>query len=125
MAKRTDIKRDRPVTPGRKRRRRKPRQEPVLETLYDRVTGQTQEVAIHHAAARPVRCQLTVALRPDQRATLEELKDTIASTTGATLPAAAFIRGILDAVADARLKLTGCQTEADVKATVLARLTRR
>ena len=105
--------------------KRKRRQAPVIETLYDRVTGRTQEVAVHYAAARPPRCQLCVTLRPDQRATLEELKDTLATRTGAALSAAAIIRGVLDAVAHARLDLTGCHTEADIKATVLARLTRR
>ncbi len=100
--------------------KKKLRKGTVIETLYDRVTGRTQEVEIHYAPVRPARCQLTVTLRPDQRAALEVLRDTIARRTRATLPAAAIIRGALDAVLDARLNLTGCQTEADVKATVLA-----
>ena len=59
------------------------------------------------------------------RPSLFDLRDRIAGASGATVPVAALIRGVLDAVADARLDLSRCGSEADIKAAVLARLRRR
>ena len=97
----------------------------MTETLYDRVTGRTVEVVIHPPEVQPALVPVTVNLRKDQRRRLAALKSEISRTGGVTMPAAAVIRGVLDAVAAADLNLGQCRTEADIKAAVLARLTRR
>jgi hypothetical protein len=108
---------------GQKARRRPPEQQPVREVLYDRVTGRSQEVIILPAAPTPSR--LTLTLRTDQRARLDQSARKIARTTGRRVSVAAIIRGALDAIMGADLDLAGCRNEADIRAAVSARLVRR
>ena len=96
---------------------------PVTEVLYNRVTGQSQEVVVRPAAPTPSR--LTLTLRADQRSRLDRSARKIARTTGRRVSLAAIIRGALDAIMGADLDLSGCRNEADVKAAVSARLARR
>ena len=59
------------------------RPQPVREVLYDRVTGRTQQVEILPTASRP--STVTVRLRTDQRARLDQEARKIARTTGQAL----------------------------------------
>ena len=104
-------------------RRRTPEQQPVSEVLYDRVTGRSRDVLIFPAAPTPSR--MTVRLRTDQRARLDQAARKIARTTGEAVSVTAIIRGALDALMTADLDLAGCRSEADIKSAVLARHARR
>ena len=97
----------------------------MKEILYERVTGRSQEVVIRPAEPMPAQTRMTIRLRPDQRAWLDDLSSDMARTTGTRVAPAAIIRAVLDGVADARLALSGCRSEADVRAAVVGRLRRR
>lgn len=103
-----------------RRTRRTPQRKPVSEVLYDRVTGRSQEVII----LPPVSSRMTLRLRPDQRARLDQASRKITRTAGETVSTAAIVRGLLDALMSADLDLSGYRSEADIKAAVLARLAR-
>ena len=81
-----------------------------------------QPVAPDVVRAAPDYIKTTLILRPDQRTRLDQLGVAIRASTRATVSTAAIIRGLLDAVDEAKIDLTQCRTEADVKAIVLAQL---
>lgn len=104
-------------------RRRTPQKSPVTEVLYDRVTGRTEEATILPAEPPPSR--MTIRLRTDQRARLDQVARKLARTAGESVSVAAVVRGVLDALMSVDLDLAGCRNEADIKAAVLARLAHR
>jgi hypothetical protein len=55
---------------------------------------------------------------------LDRLADNIRAHSGATISRAQLIRALVDAVSDADVDLTASRSEADLKATILARLGR-
>jgi hypothetical protein len=69
--------------------------------------------------------KVTVVLFNRQILFLDTLAASIHAQSGATISRAQLIRALVDAVADAHVDLTAALSEADLKATVLARLTRQ
>jgi hypothetical protein len=68
--------------------------------------------------------KVTVVLFDRQIGFLDRLAANIREKSGATISRAQLIRSLLDAVSDADIDLTASTSEADLKATVLARLGR-
>lgn len=68
--------------------------------------------------------KVTVVLFNRQIVFLDRLAASIRAQNGAAISRAQLIRALLDAVADADLDLTASTSEADLKATLLARLGR-
>jgi hypothetical protein len=68
--------------------------------------------------------KVTVVLFNRQIVFLDRLAANIRAQSGAAISRAQLIRALLDAVADADVDLTASTSEADLKATLLARLGR-
>jgi hypothetical protein len=68
--------------------------------------------------------KVTVVLFNRQIVFLDRLAANIRAQSGAAISRAQLIRALLDAVADADIDLTSSMSEADLKATILARLGR-
>src|SRR5215213_80624 len=68
--------------------------------------------------------KVTVVLFNRQIVFLDRLAANIRAQSGAAISRAQLIRALLDAVADADIDLTSSMSEADLKATLLARLGR-
>jgi hypothetical protein len=68
--------------------------------------------------------KVTVVLFNRQIVFLDRLAANIRAQSGAAISRAQLIRALLDAVADADIDLTTSTSEADLKATILARLGR-
>jgi hypothetical protein len=68
--------------------------------------------------------KVTVVLFNRQIVFLDRLAASIRAQSGAAISRAQLIRALLDAVADADIDLTESTSEADLKATILARLGR-
>lgn len=68
--------------------------------------------------------KVTVVLFNRQIVFLDRLAASIRAHSGVAISRAQLIRGVLDAVADADIDLTAAMSEADLKATMLARLGR-
>ena len=68
--------------------------------------------------------KVTVVLFNRQIVFLDRLAANIRAQSGAAISRAQLIRALLDAVADADIDLTSSTSEADLKATILARLGR-
>ena len=68
--------------------------------------------------------KVTVVLFNRQIVFLDRLAANIRAQSGAAISRAQLIRALLDAVADAEIDLTLATSEADLKATILARLGR-
>src|SRR3954447_19664536 len=68
--------------------------------------------------------KVTVVLFNRQIVFLDRLAANIRAQSGAAISRAQLIRALLDAVADADVDLTSSKSEADLKATLLARLGR-
>ncbi|HEX9368446.1 MAG TPA: hypothetical protein VF921_17575 [Vicinamibacterales bacterium] len=68
--------------------------------------------------------KVTVVLFNRQIVFLDRLAANIRAQSGAAISRAQLIRALLDAVADADVDLTAATSEADLKATILARLGR-
>lgn len=68
--------------------------------------------------------KVTVVLFDRQIGFLDRLAENIREKSGATISRAQLIRSLLDAVSAADIDLTASTSEADLKATVLARLGR-
>ena len=68
--------------------------------------------------------KVTVVLFNRQIVFLDRLATNIRSQSGVAISRAQLIRGLLDGVADGDLDLTAARSEADLKATLLARLGR-
>jgi hypothetical protein len=68
--------------------------------------------------------KVTVVLFNRQIVLLDRLAANIRAKSGAAMSRAQLIRGLLDAVDDADIDLTSATSEADLKATLLARLGR-
>lgn len=68
--------------------------------------------------------KVTVVLFNRQIVFLDRLAANIRAQNGAAISRAQLIRALLDAVTDADLDLTSARSEADLKATLLARLGR-
>jgi hypothetical protein len=68
--------------------------------------------------------KVTVVLFNRQIVFLDRLAANIRAQSGAAISRAQLIRALLDAVADADVDLTSAMSEADLKATILARLGR-
>jgi len=68
--------------------------------------------------------KVTVVLFNRQIVFLDRLAANIRAQSGAAISRAQLIRALLDAVADAAVDLTSATSEADLKATLLARLGR-
>jgi len=68
--------------------------------------------------------KVTVVLFNRQIVFLDRLAANIRAQSGAAISRAQLIRALLDAVADADVDLTSSMSEADLKATLLARLGR-
>ena len=68
--------------------------------------------------------KVTVVLFNRQIVFLDRLAANIRAQSGAAISRAQLIRALLDAVAEADIDLTAATSEADLKATVLARLGR-
>ena len=98
------------------------RSRPRREVLYDRVTGRVQEVVILPGTSAPPSHRITLRLRPEQPARLDEVSRQIDRATDCTLPAAAIIRGVLDGVLNADVSLSECRSEADISSAIVARL---
>lgn len=108
----------------RRARTKTKRNQPVREVLYDRVTGRTEEVVILPAPSAPSSYRMTLRLRLEQRARLDDVSRRIDRATDCTLPPAAIIRGVLDGVLSADVDLAECRSEADISAVLAARLER-
>ena len=57
----------------------------------------------------------TLLIYPRQLIRLDRLSTDIREKTGATVHRAKLIRGVLDAVEDAKIDLTTCHSEAEIK----------
>ena len=68
--------------------------------------------------------KVTVVLFDRQIAFLDRVLAKIRAQNGAAISRAQLVRALLDAVADAAINLTAAISEADLKATSLARLSR-
>lgn len=68
--------------------------------------------------------KVTVVLFNRQIGFLDRLAANIRAQSGATLSRAQLIRALVDSVTDADIDLTASTSEADLKATILARLGR-
>ena len=68
--------------------------------------------------------KVTVVLFDRQIAFLDRIAANIRSQSGAAISRAQLVRALLDAVGDADIDLTAATSEADLKATILARLGR-
>jgi hypothetical protein len=68
--------------------------------------------------------KVTVVLFNRQIVFLDRLAANIRAHSGAAISRAQLLRSLVDAVADADIDLTGATSEADLTATVLARLGR-
>jgi len=68
--------------------------------------------------------KVTVVLFNRQIVFLDRLAANIRAQSGAAISRAQLIRAVVDAIADADLDLTTATSEADLKATILARLGR-
>jgi len=68
--------------------------------------------------------KVTVVLFNRQIVFLDRMAANIRAQSGAAISRAQLIRALLDAVADADIDLTSAMSEADLKATILARLGR-
>src|ERR671918_1679781 len=66
--------------------------------------------------------KVTVVLFNRQIVFLDRLAANIRAQSGAAISRAQLIRALLDAVADSDVELTAAMSEADLKATLLARL---
>ena len=66
--------------------------------------------------------KVTVVLFDRQIVFLDRLAANIRAQSGAAISRAQLIRSLVDAVADADVDLTSATSEADLKATILARL---
>ena len=68
--------------------------------------------------------KVTVVLFNRQIVFLDRLAANIRAQSGAAISRAQLIRGVVDAISDADIDLTTATSEADLKATILARLGR-
>jgi hypothetical protein len=68
--------------------------------------------------------KVTVVLFNRQIVFLDRLSANIRAQSGAAISRAQLIRAVVDAIADADIDLTTATSEADLKATILARLGR-
>lgn len=68
--------------------------------------------------------KVTVVLFNRQIVFLDRLAANIRAQTGAAISRAQLIRAVVDAVSDGDIDLTAARSEADLKATILARLGR-
>jgi hypothetical protein len=68
--------------------------------------------------------KVTVVLFDRQIAFLDRLAANIRAQSGAAISRAQLIRSLVDALSDADIDLTAARSEADLKATLLARLGR-
>jgi hypothetical protein len=68
--------------------------------------------------------KVTVVLFDRQIAFLDRMAANIRARSGAAISRAQLVRALLDAFADADIDLTAATSEADLKATILARLGR-
>jgi hypothetical protein len=68
--------------------------------------------------------KVTVVLFNRQIVFLDRLAANIRAQSGAAISRAQLLRALLDAVADSDIELTAAMSEADLKATLLARLGR-
>lgn len=118
MAKKSTGRRAVAAKPARSRRQRAA----VTEILYNRVTGKSQKVTVlpSHRAADPRR--MTFSVHVHQRDRLRDLCSEIHRKTGARVSSSMIIRGMLDALANAKLELSDCRSEADVRTVVESRL---
>ena len=80
----------------------------VTQVLYNRVTGQSREVTILPPGRTDVGRRMTFSLHANQRAQLEALCAQIRRKTGAKVSSSMVVRGVLDALADTKLDLSGC-----------------
>ncbi len=92
-----------PTRPGHRVQGRRPGRPPIHEEAWTKVT---------------------VVLFNRQIVFLDRLAANIRAQSGAAISRAQLIRALLDAVADADVDLTSATSEADLKATLLARLGR-
>lgn len=92
-----------PTRPGARPQGRRPGRPPVHDEAWTKVT---------------------VVLFNRQIVFLDRLAANIRAQSGAAISRAQLIRALLDAVADADIDLTSATSEADLKATILARLGR-
>jgi hypothetical protein len=92
-----------PTRPGSRPQGRRPGRPPVHDEAWTKVT---------------------VVLFNRQIVFLDRLAASIRAQSGAAISRAQLIRALLDAVADADVDLTSAMSEADLKATILARLGR-
>ena len=118
MANKTTGRRAAPAKPARSRRQRAA----VTEILYDRVTGKSQKVTLLPPAQASDYRRMTVSVHDHQRDRLRELCAQIHRRTGARVSSSMIIRGMLDALAHAKLELSDCRSEADVRTAVKSRL---
>ena len=94
--------------------------------------GSTAPVQVSEAKRRPGRppihdeawTKVTVVLFDLQIAFLDRMAANILAQSGAAISRAQLVRALLDAVGDADIDLTAATSEADLKATILARLGR-
>lgn len=94
----------------------------VTEVLYDRVTGHSQEVTILPPGRTHDRRRMTFSLHANQRSRLEEWCAQIRRNTAARVSSSMIVRGVLDALAEAKLDFSGCKSEAEIRAVVQHRL---
>ena len=92
-----------PTNGGAKRQGRRPGRPPIHDEAWTKVT---------------------VVLFNRQIVFLDRLAANIRAQSGAAISRAQLIRALLDAVADSDVELTAAMSEADLKATLLARLGR-
>ena len=92
-----------PTKPGPRQAGRRPGRPPIHEEAWTKVT---------------------VVLFNRQIVFLDRLAANIRAQSGAAISRAQLIRALLDAVADSDVELTSATSEADLKATLLARLGR-
>ena len=118
MANKSTGRRAAPAKPARPRRQRAA----VTEILYDRVTGKSQEVTLLPFARAADHRRMTFSVHVHQRDRLRELCAQIHRKTGARVSSSMIIRGMLDALVHAKLELSDCRSEADVRTVVERRL---
>ena len=93
--------------------------------MSERTSGASAfRVASAKTGSVPVLVKVTVVLFNRQIVFLDRLAANIRAQSGAAISRAQLIRALLDAVADADVDLTTALSEADLKATLLARLGR-
>ena len=89
--------------------------QPVHEVLYERVTGESEEVVVHPGRAAS-HVEVSTPLPVDVHARLQAMSAAITRSTGCHVPVSTITRAMVEVMLVTDPDLDACRSEADVVA---------